>query len=78
MDTVCIAMGQIRSITPLKRLIFESGRTQRDIAAEVGVSEWTLSRIVNGLHTTERMQAAISDALGRTVEEVFPAEREAA
>lgn len=58
--------------TPLKRAFFESGRRQKDVAAAIGVDEATLSRIVNGLHTSEGMRAKIADALGRTVEELFP------
>ena len=60
------------TLTPLKRAIFESGRTQRSIAADVGMSESAFSRIVNGLHTDDATQAKIADALGLPEEQVFP------
>jgi transcriptional regulator with XRE-family HTH domain len=56
----------------LKVAIVESGRTQRSIAAEVGLREDHLSRIVNGLHADEATCEAIARALGRHVDEVFP------
>lgn len=71
--------------THLKRAIFESGRTQRAVAAELGLREDQFSRIVNGLRCDEVTQQKIADALGREVADLFPAaggispvEREAA
>lgn len=62
--------------TPLKRAIFESQRTQRDIADEIGMSPSHLSRIVNGLHADERTRSSIARALGRTTDELWPATRD--
>lgn len=66
----------MRKPTPLKRAFFESQRTQKDVAAEIGMDEGQLSRIVNGLHCDERKQHLIADALGMTVEECFNARPE--
>ena len=62
------------TLTPLKRAIFESGRTQRSIADQVPMSESAFSRIVNGLHTDELTQHKIAAALGLPVEAVFPSQ----
>lgn len=62
----------MRKPTPLKQAIFAAGLKQKDIAAEIGVSEVTLSRIVNGLHAPDRTRAKIADALGKTVEDLWP------
>lgn len=64
----------MRQPTPLKRAIFESERTQREIAAEIGMDPSHLSRIVNGLHAADATRAAIAAALGRQVDDVFPPE----
>ena len=58
--------------TPLKRAIFDSGRTQRGIAAEAGLDEAMLSRIVNGLHASEATREAIARVLGREIGELWP------
>lgn len=62
----------MRTLTPLKRAIFESQRVQRDIAAEIGIDEAHLSRIVNGLHCNDATRLRIAAALGRDVSELFP------
>lgn len=61
----------MRTPTPLKRAIFESQRTQREIAREVGIDPGHLSRIVNGLHCSDGTRQKIATALGRRVDEVF-------
>lgn len=58
--------------TPLRLAIVQSGRSQREIAELVGISESRLSLIVNGLHCNDATRAAIADALGRSVDELFP------
>lgn len=58
--------------TPLKRAIFESQRTQREIAAALGMDAGHLSRIVNGLRVSASVQAKIAAVLGRPVDELFP------
>lgn len=66
----------MRKPTPLKLAVVMSGRRQKDIATEVGTDEATLSRIVNGLHADDRMRSAIAAALGRQVDELWPADEE--
>jgi transcriptional regulator with XRE-family HTH domain len=69
------------SSTPLKRILQAEGRKQSWLAAEVGVDQPTLSRIVSwGTHPDASIREAIATALGRTVAEVFPPapDREAA
>lgn len=68
----------MRQPTPLKRAIFESQRSQREIAAEVGMDPSHLSRIVNGLHADEATQRKIAAALRRDVAQLFPTEAEQA
>ncbi len=62
----------MKSPTTLKRLIFESGQTQRAIAAKADVREDQFSRIVNGLSCDPDIQARIAEALGREVHELWP------
>ncbi|MCU1677916.1 MAG: hypothetical protein JWM93_2674 [Frankiales bacterium] len=68
----------MRKPTTLKRAIFDSGLTQKAIAAQIGLDEGHLSRIVNGLHATEDRKRAIAAALDRTVDELWPADEQAA
>jgi transcriptional regulator with XRE-family HTH domain len=72
MDTAHIAMGTTRYITPLKLAFLQSEITQREVAEAVGLSEGQLSRIANGLHTSQRNRQAIADALGRQVSDLWP------
>lgn len=60
--------------TPLKRAFFESGRTQREVAAEIGKDPADLSRIVNGMHCDDVTQQKIADALGMKKEALFGSE----
>lgn len=62
----------MRKPTALKLAIVQSGSTQRDIAAAVGLHPSRFSLIVNGLRCDDETRAAIASALGRTVEELFP------
>jgi transcriptional regulator with XRE-family HTH domain len=62
----------MRKPTPLKRAIFDSGKTQKRVADEVGINESHLSRIVNGLHADEGTRVAIAAALERQVDELWP------
>lgn len=60
----------MRTPTPLKRAIFESGKTQREIARETGMDPSHLSRIVNGLHCDDATWAKLAAAIGRSVDEL--------
>lgn len=64
----------MRRPTPLKRHIFESQITQREIAQKAGIDPGHLSRIVNGLHANDATQRRIAAALERDVCEVFPSD----
>lgn len=68
----------MRKVTALKLAIVAGGRPQKDVAADAGMSEAELSRIVNGLHASEAKRQAIADVLGRTVDELWPSEQAAA
>lgn len=58
--------------TPLKRAIFDAGRTQREVAGAVGLREDQFSRIVNGLHCEPAVQERIASELERSVAALFP------
>lgn len=60
------------TVTPLKLAIVASGRSQRDVAAAVGISEFKLSRIVNRRADADTAtRAAIARELGRTPAALF-------
>lgn len=61
-----------RPVTPLKLAIAVSGRTQRDVAEALGLSEAHFSRIVNGLHASEATRQQIAGELGQTVDDLWP------
>jgi transcriptional regulator with XRE-family HTH domain len=61
----------MRRVTALKLAIVGSGRSQKEIAAELKMSEANLSRIVNGLYCEPETQAKIAAALGHSVVELF-------
>lgn len=47
------------------------GRKQVWLAERTGIDAGTLSRYINGLHVPDDRQAAIAEALGRDVADVF-------
>lgn len=59
--------------TPVRLAIVHAGRTQRDIAAAIGMDEGQLSRIVNGLHADDATRERIARELGRKTEDLWPA-----
>lgn len=61
-----------RPVTPLKLAIAGSGRTQRELADALGLSEAHFSRIVNGLHASKATRQDIADELGQTVDHLWP------
>jgi transcriptional regulator with XRE-family HTH domain len=61
----------MKRVTRLKLAIVASGRPQKDIAAELGIQESTLSRFANGLHVPVDQRAAIAVALGTTEADLF-------
>lgn len=71
-------MARTRPVTPLKRALFESGRTQKYVAQRVGISEATLSRIANGMHADDRTWLGIAHVLDVPVDTIRHPEREQA
>jgi transcriptional regulator with XRE-family HTH domain len=61
-----------RVITPLKLAIVRSGRTQREVAEAIGISEKKLSLVANGLHVDDGTRQAIAAELGQTVTDLWP------
>ncbi|MDO8209277.1 helix-turn-helix domain-containing protein [Conexibacter sp. CPCC 206217] len=60
------------NVTPLKLAIVASGRSQRDVAAAVGISEFKLSRIVNRRAQPDTStRAALARELGRAPAVLF-------
>jgi plasmid maintenance system antidote protein VapI len=62
----------MRKPTPLKLAIVMSGQRQKDIAEAVGIDEANMSRIVNGLHCSDDVKAAIAREIGRTPDDLWP------
>ena len=57
----------------LKQLIRESGKTQGQLAKEIGIPEARLSRIIHGyINPRKSEEEAIAVALGILTVEVFP------
>ncbi len=63
-----------RPVSLLKRAIFDSGRNQKDIAADLGMHPSHLSRIVGGLHCDQGTRQKIAAALERNVCDLWPDE----
>ncbi len=66
------------AITPLARVLEEEGRKQSWLAERTGIDRGMLNRYVHGLHCPQDRQQAIAEALGRTVDELFPVQETAA
>jgi DNA-binding XRE family transcriptional regulator len=65
--------------TPLRTAIAADPRFQKEIAAEVGLSETTLSLIVNGRwNADDETKTALARTLGKSVSELFPSHEAAA
>ena len=50
------------------------GINQRQIAAQLGVSESIISHVISGRRRSDRIRRAIARALGKPVHRVFPDE----
>jgi transcriptional regulator with XRE-family HTH domain len=61
-----------RTVTKLKLAIVRTGVAQKDIAAELGMDQAHLSRIVNGLHADDATREAITDVLRRHLPDLQP------
>ncbi|MCW3038125.1 MAG: hypothetical protein JWM31_30 [Solirubrobacterales bacterium] len=59
--------------TPLRMAVFQSGRTQRQIAADAGMDETHLSKIVRGRHSPDHAtRQRIAAALKLSEEALWP------
>lgn len=64
--------------TPLARALAEQERSAAWLSRKVGVHRWTVIRWAEGLHQPdEETKARVSDALGRPVAELWPADPDA-
>jgi ribosome-binding protein aMBF1 (putative translation factor) len=73
----CITCDVSRNPTVLKRIMDAEGRRQSWLAAKVGQNQSEISKIVKrGLVPDLEVQVAIADALGRKVEELWPADHD--
>lgn len=68
----------MRPATPLKLAIVASGKRQKELAAEVGLSESRMSMIANGLHADEATREKIARALDTSVDRLWPDPQERA
>ncbi len=67
-----------RPVTPLRLAIVASGKRQKELAAEVGLSESRMSMIANGLHVDEATREKIAAALDTSVSALWPENAEQA
>ncbi len=58
--------------TRLDEIMATEGRKQTWLARQVGCSRAQISLIVGGYHADDATRRAIAEALGRTVDDVFP------
>jgi DNA-binding XRE family transcriptional regulator len=63
--------AQTPTITRLGEILRQEGRSVAWLAREVGVARSTMYQHTKGLHVPDDRRAAIADALGRSVEDVF-------
>jgi transcriptional regulator with XRE-family HTH domain len=61
-----------RTITPLRRAIFEAGLTQRALAELTSIDAADISRFVNGLHPSDDRKQRIANALGWQIADLWP------
>ena len=56
----------------IKQELKARGTKSRDLARELGVSEAVISFVLRGMTSSDRIQKAIAEKLGRDPREVFP------
>jgi hypothetical protein len=70
-------MERARLDTPLRKILNDEGRSQAWLARKIGTDARQVWGWVHGLHLPEpAMQTAISEALGRAVEDLWPSDQE--
>ena len=62
------------ALTPRERkaALLLSGKRYEDVAASIGASKGAISLVMNDRMRSERIEAAIAQAIARTRDEVFP------
>lgn len=58
--------------TEIKDALRENGVKLVDIAGQLGVSHVSVSLVISGRSTSRRIAAAVADAIGSDLEDVFP------
>lgn len=59
----------------IKRVLERTGKTQRELAKEIGTTEVSVSRYIRGVRTPNaKMLAKIADALGVTTDQLISGE----
>jgi transcriptional regulator with XRE-family HTH domain len=56
----------------LKILMLQRGVTYKGIANKLGVSRKTVAVVASGFSTSKRIQAALAEAVGKSVQELWP------
>ncbi len=56
----------------IQYLLRKSGKTQRDMAQRLGLTEGHVCKVLFGLRKSRPVQLAFARAIGRPVAEVFP------
>lgn len=56
----------------IQELLKKAGTTQRAIAAELGLSEMTVSKVVNRIIVSNRVMRTIAEKIGKDHRRVFP------
>ena len=67
-------MEKQKSMTPveIKIAMLKAGVTQVDIACKLGVTPAAVSQVILGYRTAERTRAAVAEAIGMDVRQVWP------
>ena len=66
----------IKQARKIKSLLIENGITQTSIAEEEGVSASYVHQVIHRIKTGQRVREAIANALGKTVDELWPTDKQ--
>jgi lambda repressor-like predicted transcriptional regulator len=67
-------MHKAKNQKKIKILLIEKGISQAAIARSEGISSAAVSQVISGVRIMPRVRAAIAEACGVPVEELWPAE----